>query len=39
LFEGINYTLNGMNITLDGYFANDGDVFVFERTRVAASNL
>ena len=39
LFEGINYHLNGTNIVLDGFYANDGDVFVIERYRVTASNL
>lgn len=39
LFEEENYTLTGKNITLNGFYAQDGDVFVFERTRVMASNL
>lgn len=39
LFEGINFTFNGKKIVLDGFYANDNDTFVFERTRVKASNL
>lgn len=39
LFEGINYTINGSNILLSGFYANDGETFVFERLRVQASNL
>lgn len=39
LFEGINFHFNGNNIVLDGFFANNGETFVFERTRCIASNL
>ena len=39
LFEGINYYIRNNNIVLKGFYAQNGDVFIVERTRVIASNL
>ena len=39
LFDPDNYSLNGNNIVLNGFSATNGDVFIFERSRVKTVNL
>lgn len=39
LFEGLNFHFKGNSIVLDGFYANTGETFIFERTRCIASNL